>query len=232
METAELVKLLAGLEHDHDNGESPGSRLCHAAAQQVGVSGAAIMLMGDIGHGSSLGHSDDVVRAVEDLQFTLGEGPGIDAHTIGRPVLEPNLSHPSSSRWPTFAPAAVSEGVCGAFGFPLRMGAVRLGALDLYSVRPAMLGADQVADALVLANVVTQTLVGMQADAAPDSLPDEIDPTENLRAQVHQASGMLSKQLEITITDALVRLRAYAYAQGRPINDVAGDVVTRDLHIE
>ena len=232
MDTAELVQLLAGLEHDHENGESPGSRLCHAAAQHVGVSGAAIMLMGDIGHGSSLGHSDDVVRAVEDLQFTLGEGPGIDAHTTGRPVLEPNLAHPSAARWPTFAPGAAREGVFGAFGFPLRMGTVRLGALDLYSVQPLVLGHEQVNDAITMANVVTQTLVGMQADAAPDSLPEEIDPAQHLRAQVHQASGMLSKQLEITITDALVRLRAYAYAQGRPINDVARDVVSRDLQIE
>ena len=189
------------------------------------------MLMGDIGHGSSLGHTDDVIRAVEDLQFTLGEGPGIDAHTSGRAVLEPNLAHPSASRWPTFAPSAVSEGVFGAFGFPLKMGAVRLGALDLYSEHPLMLAPEQIADAIVLANVVTQTLVGLQARAAPDSLPDEIDEGENLRAQVHQASGMISKQLDITIIDALVRLRAHAYADGRPINDVARDVVTRRLRI-
>ena len=74
--------------------------------------------------------------------------------------------------------------------------------------------------------------MGLQASAAPNSLPNEIDPVENLRAQVHQASGMVSKQLEITITDALVRLRAHAYARGRPINDVARDVVRRQLRIE
>lgn len=195
------------------------------------VSGAAIVLMGDDGNGSALAASGDATRAVEDLQFTLGEGPGIDAHDLGRPVLEADLAAPGS-RWPAFGPAARDLGVHAAFGFPLRVGAARMGALDLYGDRPTVLPPERVSDAIVLSDLVTQAVLSMQAGAPVGKLPHEIDQADGLRAEVHQASGMISEQLEIHIVDALVRLRAYAYAEGRSINDVARDVVMRRVAID
>jgi hypothetical protein len=56
-----------------------------------------------------------------------------------------------------------------------------------------------------------------------------MDNPGDLRTEVHQASGMISGQLDINIRSALLRLRAYAYSEGRSINDVARDVVTRQL---
>ena len=52
------------------------------------------------------------------------------------------------------------------------------------------------------------------------------------RAEVHQASGMISVQLNVSLAEALVRLRAHAYAQERPIAEVAADVVARRLRFE
>jgi hypothetical protein len=197
----------------------------------LGMSGAAIMLRRAAGPASTFGHTSDAVGKLEDLQFTLGEGPGVDAHASGRPVFEPGLDDPVATRWPMFASAAVAAGMRSAFGFPLRVGAVRLGALDLYHERRGSLSGDQVSDAAALAGVITQTLLVFQASASPGAVPREIDYVENLRAQVHQASGMLSEQLDIDILDALVRLRAHAYAEGRPVNDVAADVVAGGLKI-
>ena len=37
---------------------------------------------------------------------------------------------------------------------------------------------------------------------------------------------MVSEQLGITVTEALIRLRAYAFAQDRTLTDIANDVVT------
>jgi hypothetical protein len=224
--------MLAALERDHEYGTSPGPGLCRAAVELLGMSGAAIMLRRADGPASSFGHTSDAVGKLEDLQFTLGEGPGVDAHASGRPVFEPALDDLATTRWPMFAPAAVAAGMRSAFGFPLRVGAIRLGALDLYHVRPGSLSSDQVSEATVFAGVLTQELLAFQAGATPDTVPREIDHVENLRAQVHQASGMLSEQLDIDILDALVRLRAHAYAEGRPVNDVASDVVARVLKIQ
>ena len=231
MDASRVRELIYGLQADHERGDSPGSRLCRACVDLIAISGAGIMLMDDEGNGSSLGLSDHVIGTVEDLQFTLGEGPGIDAHSLGRPVLGPQLDHPVETRWPAFAPAAVNAGVRAAFGFPLRVGAIRLGALDLYQDRPGALGGLQMQDALEMAGIVTRAVIATQTNASPGELAQEVGSAGDLRSTVHQASGMLSEQLEIPIGDALVRLRAHAYAEGRPIHDVASDVVARRLRI-
>ena len=223
--------LAVGLRSDHENGQSPGTRLCRACVDLIAVTGAAIMLMDEQGNASSLGLSDDVTGVVEDLQFTLGEGPGIDAHALSRPVLGPRLDDSLNGRWPTFAPAAVDRGIQAAFAFPLQVGAVRLGALDLYHSRPGALDQAQFTDAATMADIITRAVIAVQAGASPGELAAEMNDEGFLRSQVYQASGMVSKQLDVSIGDALLRLRAYAYAESRPINDVASDVVERTLRL-
>jgi hypothetical protein len=230
VEASGVLELLVGLQEDHANGDSPGVRLARACVELVAVDGAGIMLMDGGGNGSPLGISDDVTGLVEDLQFTLGEGPGIDAHTSGRPVLERSLEA-SEARWPAFAPGAVELGCVAAFAFPLRIGAVRLGALDLYLRRPGDLRRDRLTDAISMAEIVSRAVIAVQAGADPGALGHDLDDVD-LRAQIHQAAGMISSQLDVPIGDALVRLRAHAYAFGRPINDVARDVVERRLRFE
>ena len=230
MNASSVLELLRGLQQDHQNGTSPGARLCRASVDLVDVVGAGIMLMDDHGNASALGSSDENTGVVEDLQFTLGEGPGIDAHAHGRPVLEPTLDDPVDDRWPVFAPAAVEAGFLGAFGFPLQIGTIRFGALDLYQGARGDLGREQLGDALAMADIVTRALIDVQAGADLGALAGDFANTD-FRAQVHQAAGMLSDQLEIRIADALVRLRAHAYADGRPVNDVANDVVARRLRL-
>jgi hypothetical protein len=231
VDTTYLRELVSGLRTDHDNGESPGARLARACVDRVGVASAGIMLMDEDGHGTSFGLSDDRTRAVEDLQFTLGEGPGIDAHVSGRPVLAPHLQDPNAARWAAFGPAAVNAGVLAAFGFPLRVGAIGLGALDLYDPQPGGLDAAQLAEAIFLADFIARAVIALQAGADPGELVAEMDNARDLRTEVHQASGMISEQVGISIVDALIRLRGYAYAEGRPIDEVARDVVGRRLRL-
>ena len=166
---------------------------------------------------------------VEELQFTLGEGPCLDSYRLGKPVFEPALADPVTPRWPTFTAPAVEAGVQAIFGFPLQIGAIRLGALDVYFDHPGDLTRLQLGDALVMADVVTHEILELQAGAPPDALASELDTVENLRAVVHQASGMLAVQLDIPVADALIRLRAYTYVEKRRVNDVAHDVVAGDL---
>jgi hypothetical protein len=232
MDPSRVQELKAGLRRDHERGASPGRRLCRACVDLIAVSGAGIMLMDDEENGTPLGLSDEVTGAVEDLQFTLGEGPGVDAHVLGRPVLGPRLDDPDHARWPAFAPAAVTAGVLAAFGFPLRVGAIRLGSLDLYHGRSGDLAAAQLTDAIAMADIVTGAVIAVQDGATVGSLAEEMDNPGDLRAAVHQASGMISGQVGITLQSSLLRLRGYAYSEGRSINDVARDVVTRQLRFE
>src|SRR4051794_11751017 len=118
-------------------------RLCIVSADITEMSGAGIMLMsGDITSGSVCS-SNAVSALIEQLQFELGEGPCVDAYLDDRPVSEPNLVHPSRVRWPAFTEPAIGAGVRAVFGFPLQLGAARLGALNLYRDTPGDLTDEQ-----------------------------------------------------------------------------------------
>jgi hypothetical protein len=208
------------------------SALCLECADTLDVSGTGIMLLTGGGHRGVLCSSDVASGAIEELQFTLGEGPCVDACASGVPVLEPDLQAADFTRWPAFTPPAIAAGVRAIFGFPLHVGTIQLGALDLYNDHPGLLGAMQFAEAVKLATVVTRRVLDLQADAAPGALASELAGSETLRASVHQASGMLSARFGITVDAALLRLRAYAFSSERPVNDVARDVIERRLNIE
>ena len=232
MDLHRLADLVQQLEDDRSNGTDVGDRLCAACVEVIDVTGAGIMLMSDGEHRGTFGVSDDVISVVEDLQFTLGEGPCIDAFTSERPVCEPDLRNPATARWPAFSGPAVDAGVRAVFGFPLRAGTMSLGALDLYLDEPGELGPDQMSDAVELANVISDTVLSIQSDASPGVLARELDASLHDRSVVHQASGMVSCQLGIDVTDALSRVRAHAFSDNRPINDVARDIVERRLTLD
>jgi hypothetical protein len=176
--------------------------------------------------------TDEVSERIEQLQYELGEGPCVDAYNLDHPVLEPDLRDPETPRWLAFAGPALDAGARAVFGFPLRVGAARLGALNLYADRPGALTAEQQADALVMADVVAETVLLLQADAPPGQIAVELEVQANFQFIVHQATGMVAAQLEIGIGQALVRLRAYAFGNDRSLTDVADDVVARRLRFE
>jgi hypothetical protein len=204
-------------------------RLGQVCAWVVGMTGAGVMLMTDDVPRGSVGATDGVAQLIEDLQFNLGEGPCIDAHREDRPILEPDLAHPEVPRWLAFSPPAVAAGARAVFGFPLQVGSVRLGALNVYRDQPGGLTDDQHADALVMADVAAQALLLMQARAPAGSLAAEIERGLDLQHVVHQAAGMVAAQLEVNVAQALIRLRAYAFAHDRSLTLVADDIVARRL---
>lgn len=207
-------------------------RLCEVSAEATGVTGAGIMLMADDVSRGSVCVTDDVSTLVERLQFELGEGPCVDAYNQDRPVLEPDLAQPAIPRWLAFTGPAVEAGVRAIFGFPLEVGAVRLGALNLYRDRPGPLTDDQHADALVMADVAAQALLVMQANAPPGRLAEELEAGSDFQYVVHQASGMVAAQLDVSVGLALIRLRAHAFGNDRPLTRVAEDVVDRSLRFD
>ncbi len=226
-----LSRILAELSADGDGGWS-SSRLCEVTRDVIGVSGAGVMLMsGEVPRGS-LCTTNDVSNLIEELQFTLGEGPCVDAYHMDRVVLEPDLAHPSTTRWLAFTPRAVEAGVRALFAFPLQVGTVRLGALNLYSDGPGPLTDDQHADALVMADVLAQWVLDVQANAPPGAMAEELEHDSDFHYIVHNAAGAVSVQLGISVTEALVRMRAYAFSNDRLLRDVAEDVVARRFRFE
>jgi len=201
-------------------------RVCTAGVDLLGVSGAGLTLMTRNGLGA-VWASDSAALAAEDFQFTLGEGPALDAFRSAAPALEPSLAG-AAARWPFFAPAALDLGVQAAFSFPLQVGVICLGALNLFRDSSGFLSDEELADALVLADVVTEDLIDLQALGAI-----HWGPSDNLgqRARVHQATGMVSVQIDSDMSSALARIRAYAFANEISIFEVANQVLARTLRL-
>lgn len=187
-------------------------------------------MSGDIPRGSVCS-TDGVSALIEELQYTLGEGPCVDAYDLDRPVLEPDLIDPVEPRWSAFSPSAVQAGAKAVFGFPLHVANERLGALNLYRDQAGPLSDNQHADALLMAGVAAKAVLTMQAEALPGGLAPPLEAGADLRLVVHQASGMLSAQLDVGVDEALARLRAFAFAEERLLVDVAKAVVARRLRI-
>ncbi|MBB5085122.1 GAF and ANTAR domain-containing protein [Nonomuraea endophytica] len=165
--------------------------------------------------------------ALDDLQYTLGEGPTLDAAHTGRPTIVPDLHAMPETRWPALLPALHDHPVRAVFALPLHLGVIRLGVLTGRRGTPGPLHRAQMTDALALAEAATVILL------TPDGVHDigSNDPLPLHRALIHQATGALSYRLGVSLTDALARLRAYAYTNDRPILDVAHDVIHHRLHL-
>ncbi|MHB1930492.1 MAG: GAF domain-containing protein [Acidimicrobiales bacterium] len=207
-------------------------RLCQVAAEVTGMSGAGIMLLTHERPQASLCTTDAVSSLIEEAQYTLGEGPCVDAHRLGKVIAHPDLDAPAVSPWPAFARRARTAGARAVFGYPIRIGTVHLGALNLYRDRPGSLGDDHHADALVMADVAARAILAAQADAPSGGLGIDIEEDVDMWGVVHQAAGMVSVQLDVSVAEALVRLRALAFVNDRLVSVVARDVVERRLRLD
>jgi hypothetical protein len=183
--------------------------------------------------------TDQISERLLELQLTLGEGPCHDVLASAAPVLAADLDDPESARrWPAFAPEALGHGACAVFAFPLIVGAIRAGVMGLYRRSAGPLRDGQLGDLLILADVGTLLLLdslgdGGAAGAEEDGkrLDGQSPELALHRAEIDQATGMLTVQLGVSITEAFIRLRAYAYAEDRRLSDVASDIVAKRLRL-
>lgn len=207
-------------------------RTCRACYDVLPADGMAVSLSTGSGHRQTVYASDATSERIESLQFTLGEGPCIDAIVERGPVLVPDLSE-STDRWPVFVTESVSLRLGAIFAFPLQTGAIAIGSLDLYRMDIGWLTDPELATALRVSDVITLALLGL-ATAEHDTDLDRRwlgDMPHNIDV-VHQATGMLAARYRITASSALARLRAYAFTSGRLLEEVARDITTRQLRLE
>ena len=207
-------------------------RLCRAAASALPATGVGVSVMTSAQNPATLAASDAHSAAIEDLQFTLGEGPCIDAYSTGRPVFAPDLTVAGRVRWPGYAPAAQEHGVRAAFAFPLQIGAARLGALDVYRDQPGGLSTPAIAEALTFADAAMTGLLNAQQRSNEDIGAPALDDALGNRFELYQAQGMVAIQLGVGLHEAMIRIRAHAFAQNRPLGDVADDIIARTIVLE
>jgi hypothetical protein len=213
-----------------ETAKSPTARLCAACVEVLSVSGAGITLMG----GEQAGPicvSDSSIAALEELQFTVGQGPCRDAYRSGRSVHAPRLDHSAFARWPPFVDLARARGIGAVFAYPLVTAGASVGVLTLYQEDEGDLSGAQHDDSLAISRVLTETVLSLQDTAPLGTLAPELDDVVAYRAEIYQASGMVAVQLHVSPEEALLRIRAHAFASGVPVSAVASDIVARRLRL-
>ncbi|MWA08259.1 ANTAR domain-containing protein [Streptomyces sp. BA2] len=209
--------------------------VCTAAVASLPVGGAGVSAMSRTAASHPLCSTDDISEQLDELQLTLGEGPCVDAFTHGAAVLTPDLRVGElQDCWPVFAGAALEAGALAVFALPLQIGAISPGVLDLYTQVPVRLNTEELADALAFADLATLVLLDARVDETGASPNDgaakgQSEHLGGYRAEISQATGMLTVQLGVGIEEAFVRLRAHAYAHGRRLTGVSDDVVAGRL---
>lgn len=220
--------VLAGLRGSEE-GLDPLGRLCRACVDLLPVDGASIAVISDTAHRETLYASNKVSASLESIQFTLGEGPCFEAFTTRRPVLVPDLAMAASAAWPVFAAEIADLPVAAIFAFPIHSGAISIGAMDLYRSRPGPLTSEELSTALQVVDVAATALLGLHTvDEEGEEWLAALPPAH---AEVHQATGMLTFQLQVPPGEALARLRGHAFATGRLVEDVAREIIARRLDL-
>lgn len=221
---------------DH-RGLAAADQLCVACVMLFDVDAAAISAVFDGINLGTVGVSSTTARIYDELQFTYGEGPCLDAVELRGPVAAVDLAHPDELRWPAFRPALVAQTIRSVFATPVVVAGEYVGALDLFRTLPGDWHAETSAGALVAAQMATVPFMDL---LTTESVAGINDPTSDAwaelsqfaRAEVSQATGMLVAQLDVSPSQALVRLRAHAYATGRSATDVARDIIERRLRLD
>jgi len=200
--------------------------LCEPFLRELGVTGAAISTIGGIQHPETLCASDGVAGYVDEAQLDLGEGPCWDAVAANDWVDAPHFSDDSETRWPAFRDAVRDtvreQSVGGLFAFPLSVGGLRVGTVDLYRREGGELSRTVKDDAEQLGAAAARGVLRLSLELLGQA-DDDDDPRP--RAIIHQATGMVLAQLDVTPDEALLLLRGRAFADGQKLRDIARDVI-------
>lgn len=232
----EIDEQLSAAVKSH-RGTAAADRLCELCVELLGVDAAAITLILDGGNSATLGVSSSAARVFDEVQFTMGEGPCLQAVADRAPVLVPDLGGVDPERWPMYTPALLEMDVHSVHAIPVVLAGECLGALDLFRHEAGPLAAEQLAGALAAAQLAELPLLDLLADDLRETVRDpgstgwaELDAMS--RVEISQATGMIVAQLDVDPGEALVRLRAHAFATGRSASDVANDILDRRLRLE
>lgn len=209
--------------------------LCRHAAREFSARGVAMALVQDAQFLDLIVASDPETVELEQLQMDLGEGPCLEAHRTGSPVTADDLRE-AETPWTLYAPELLRRGVRGVHAFPIQVGGIRLGVLDIYREQAGALRSPEVVRAATYADVAVLILIHLQAVRSGVSDDGEdlglLEDAFASHPEVHQATGMVAVQADVALHDALLLIRARAFAQGRSLVDVARDVISQRTRFE
>lgn len=192
------------------------------------VDGLAISTLGMPFSTETFCASNAAAARIDEIQFDLGEGPCWDARATRRPVLSPGIRHQENAAWSVFQSSLDEDEIGGIFAFPMLVGSLDIGAVDLYTRTPRTLTRVQVQDAVTLVGIAARQVL-RRVLLSHAMKPDPDDDRGYSRRVVHQATGMVLAQLDVSASDALLILQGYAFSHGQTVREVAESAVARNV---
>lgn len=229
--TGARLSQIHSLIDDRELAEPNAEKLCNVATDLLGLSGASIMLRCSRTQFTSVCASNPVASKLLDLELTCGEGPAREACVSLQLVEEPLLAT-RGARWIMYGPQAVKAGARAVFSFPILNGVVPYGALNLYRDFPGSLSLSQTSDGYLLAAVVGESVLALQAGSTLGTFGETLQRELSLDFAVHQATGMIAVQASMNVADAFVVLKFHAFATDSTIVELAHDVVARRVFFD
>ncbi|WP_297373833.1 GAF and ANTAR domain-containing protein [Cryobacterium sp.] len=210
-----------------ETSRTAGTQLTSPFLELLPITGAAISVFDQDRRATLIQATDATSTRLEEMQFDLGEGPSVDAYRTATLISVPELAW--VDLWPAFLRSAAELTVGAIFAFPLMLGAACTGTVTCYRTTPGPLDDDAVDIGASLCRAIAGPSFRRAIVLAADESPDGQPPIES-RREIHQATGMVLIQLQVSATDALSRIRAYAFSSGYTVQEIAHDVVSRRLN--
>jgi GAF domain-containing protein len=173
---------------------------------------ASITMLGPGRALETVAFSDERILHSDQLQYSLNEGPCVDAVWTNGIYLVPDI--PAAQRWPRWTAAATAEDGIGAVLSVHLFTDNTLGSLNLYSTAPRTFDDTAIEDARVIA---AHASVVVAHTRAQENLWRAID----IRLLIGQAQGMLMQKHGLTPAQAFAVLRRYSQHHNTKITAVA-----------
>ncbi|BBE24495.1 transcriptional regulator (plasmid) [Arthrobacter sp. MN05-02] len=187
-----------------------------------GADGAGVSLL-ENGQRTSVGATDGLVREADDLQYTLNEGPCLDAGTTGQPILIADTT--TDPRWTHWCHAVAEAGVGSCLSVPLMRSGRALGAMKVYARAKDAFNVEDQQVLSNLANAAAALLGHVQSSDTPQRIASEIQAVLQTRSVVDLARGILMERHSLTREEALAHLMARAAEDREPMDSIALAIV-------
>jgi transcriptional regulator with GAF, ATPase, and Fis domain len=202
--------------------------LTERCIELVDADAAGLMLDDQRGTLQPIAYTDESARLLELFELQRGEGPCLDCFATGERITNIDLTS-AADRWPVFTQAARALGFTTCHAVPLRLRSQVIGALNLFSTRPAQLGTDHVAVAQGLADIATIGLLHERAARDQLAVSEQLQTALQSRILIEQAKGVLSAHAGTSVEGAFRLMRAHARSTGSLLNTVAEGIVSGSI---
>ncbi|MBT1682459.1 GAF and ANTAR domain-containing protein [Curtobacterium flaccumfaciens] len=212
--------------------EIADDELSRPFALALPMGGVSISTFGELCPSETVSATDEVATRIDEIQLDLSEGPCWTALATDAPVLETDLVQRPNAAWPAFNDAVRSEPVGAVFAFPVAFGPFPLGAIDVYVPEPATIEDDTVRQTMTLASAVSRRVLRRALRSIADEDDALLDRSPSSRRVVHQATGVVLAQLDISPEDAYLLLQGHAFARRTTMRRVAEEILDGTVRFE